>query len=88
MTDPDLLGSHLLKDTQTANHANSDCITLSHAIDIYVQHKGQGKGKQKISFQFGIYSWRIIDEGIDRFQDTPPPMVVAYYKNVGWKARN
>ena len=45
MTDPDLLGSHLLKDTQTANHANSDSISLSHAIDIYVQHKGQGKGK-------------------------------------------
>ena len=44
MTDPDLLGSHLLKDTQTANHTNSDSITLSHAIDIYVQHKGQGKG--------------------------------------------
>ena len=45
MTDPDLLGSHLLQDTQTANHANSDSISLSHAIDIYVQHKGQGKGK-------------------------------------------
>ena len=45
MTDPDLLGSHLLKDTQTANHTNSDSITLSHAIDLYVQHKGQGKGK-------------------------------------------
>ena len=44
MTDPDLLGSHLLKDTQTANHTNSDSITVSHAIDIYVQHKGQGKG--------------------------------------------
>ena len=45
MTDPDLLGSHLLKDTQTANHTNSDSITLSNAIDLYLQHKGQGKGK-------------------------------------------
>ena len=45
MTDPDLLGSHLLKDTQTANHTASDSISLSNAIDLYVQHKGQGKGK-------------------------------------------
>jgi integrase len=45
MTDPDLLGSHLLKDPRTANHINSDSISLSHAIDLYVQHKGQGKGK-------------------------------------------
>ena len=45
MTDPELIGSHLLKGSQTANHANSDSISLSHAIDIYVQHKGQGKGK-------------------------------------------
>ena len=45
MTDPELIGSHLLKVSQTANHANSDSISLSHAIDIYVQHKGQGKGK-------------------------------------------
>ena len=45
MTDPDLLGSHLLKDPRTANHTNSDSITLSHAIDLYLQHKGQGKGK-------------------------------------------
>ena len=29
MTDPDLLGSHLLKDTQTANHTNSD-LSLIH----------------------------------------------------------
>ena len=45
ITDPDLLGLHLLKDSQTPNHTNSDSIKLSHAIDIYVQHKGQGKGK-------------------------------------------
>ena len=29
MTDPDLLGSHLLKDPRTANHTNSDSISLS-----------------------------------------------------------
>ena len=45
MTDPDLLGSHLLKVSQTANHTNSDSISLSHAIDLYMQHKGHGKGK-------------------------------------------
>ena len=45
MTDPDLLGSHLLKDTRTANHTASDSISLSSAINLYVQHKGQGKGK-------------------------------------------
>ena len=45
MTDPDLLGSHLLIGSQTPNHTNSDSITLSHAIDLYLQHKGQGKGK-------------------------------------------
>ena len=45
MTDPDLLGLHLLKDPKTANHTASDSISLSNAIDLYVQHKGQGKGK-------------------------------------------
>ena len=45
ITNTDLLGLHLLKDSQTPNHTNSDSIKLSHAIDIYVQHKGQGKGK-------------------------------------------
>ena len=45
MTDPDLLGSHLLKDTRIANHTASDSISLSSAINLYVQHKGQGKGK-------------------------------------------
>jgi len=45
MTDPDLLGSHLLKDPRTANHTASDSISLSSAINLYVQHKGQGKGK-------------------------------------------
>ena len=45
MTDPDLLGSHLLKDTRTANHTASDSISLSSAINLYIQHKGQGKGK-------------------------------------------
>ena len=40
-----LLGSHLLKDTRTANHTASDSISLSSAINLYVQHKGQGKGK-------------------------------------------
>mgnify|MGYP005740217987 FL=1 len=64
----------------------SRCVTLP--VHKKAANRNGKKGKQKISFQFGIYSWRIIDEGIDRFQDTPPPMVVAYYKNVGWKARN
>ena len=45
MTDPDLLGSHLFKDPMTANHTASDSISLSSAINLYVQHIGQGKGK-------------------------------------------
>ena len=45
MTDPDLLGSHLLKGQRTPPQTHSDNITLSHAIDIYIQHKGQGKTK-------------------------------------------
>ena len=63
----------------------SRCVTLP--VHKNAAKRNGKKGKQKISFQFGIYSWRIIDDGIDRFQDTPPPMVVAYYKNVAWKAR-
>ena len=29
MTDPELIGSHLLKDSQTANHTSSDSLSLS-----------------------------------------------------------
>ena len=41
------------------------------------------KGKQEISFQFGIYSWR---RGNSR-EKKEPPMVVAYYKDVNWTRR-
>ena len=43
MTDPELIGSHPLKVSQKANHANSDSISLSHAIDIYLQREGRVK---------------------------------------------
>ena len=45
MTDPDLLGSHLMKGQGTEPQSHSASITLSHAIDIYIRHKGQGKTK-------------------------------------------
>jgi len=44
------------------------------------------KGKQKVSFQFGIYSWRLGDKAY-LYTDTEPPTVVAYYKNVSWEKR-
>ena len=42
--------------------------------------------KQSVSFQFGIYSWRLKDKAY-LYQATEPPMVVAYYKNVSWKKK-
>ena len=44
------------------------------------------KGKQAVSFQFGIYSWRLEDKAY-LYTDTEPPTVVAYYKNVSWKKK-
>lgn len=44
------------------------------------------KGKQAVSFQFGIYSWRLYEKAY-LYQDTEPPTVVAYYKNVSWEKR-
>ena len=44
------------------------------------------KGKQKVSFQFGIYSWRLGDKAY-LYTDTEPPTVVAYYKNVSWEKK-
>ena len=43
MTDPDSLSSHLLKGQRTAPQTHSASITLSHAIDIYIQ---QTKGER------------------------------------------
>ena len=44
------------------------------------------KGKQAVSFQFGIYSWRLEDKAY-LYTDTEPPTVVAYYKNVSWEKK-
>ena len=62
MTDPDLLGSHLFKDPRTANHTASDSISLSSAINLYVQHIGQGKGKTfnlsvQRAFRYLVKAW-------------------------------
>ena len=42
MTDPDLLGSHLLKGQRTEPQNYLTSIILSHAIDIYIQ-KAEGE---------------------------------------------
>ena len=44
------------------------------------------KGEQAVTFQFGIYSWRLEDKAY-LFAETEPPTVVAYYKNVSWKKK-
>ena len=62
----------------------SDCVTLPVYKEAAIQN-GK-KGKQSVSFQFGIYSWRLKDKAY-LYQATEPPMVVAYYKNVSWKKK-
>ena len=62
----------------------SNCVTLPVYKEAAIQN-GK-KGKQSVNFQFGIYSWRLQDKAY-LYQDTEPPTVVAYYKNVSWKKK-
>ena len=51
MTDPDLVGTHLLKQSSHITNDESNIlsqkmtVSLSEAISIYVEQKGQGKSK-------------------------------------------
>lgn len=62
----------------------SECVTLPVYKEVALRN-GK-KGKQAVSFQFGIYSWRLKDKAY-LFAETEPPTVVAYYKNVSWKKK-
>ena len=62
----------------------SKCVTLP--VHKKTAVRDGKKGKQAVSFQFGIYSWRLEDKAY-LYTDTEPPTVVAYYKNVSWEKK-
>lgn len=62
----------------------SKCVTLP--VHRKAAVRNGKKGKQAVSFQFGIYSWRLYDKAL-LYSETEPPLVVAYYKNVSWEKR-
>ena len=62
----------------------SNCVTMP--VHKWVALRDGKKGRQRFNFQFGIYSWRLIDTAY-LYADTEPPTVVAYYKNVSWQKK-